>query len=295
MTGRARGGVSVQRGTIGVVGLGLLGSAIVERLVAAGFLVFGYDIDPARMDSLEKAGLRRAQSPGALAADVDHVLLCLPDSDVVATVVSQMGRLLRPGQVVVDTTTGDPVASVSVAQKLAHDGVDYLDATVGGSSSMARNGQAIAMVGGRRSVFQDCQDLLSSFARQSFYLGSWGSGARMKLVFNLVLGLNRAALAEGLAFAGRLGLDQVQALEVLMSSATYSRAMDSKGRKMIDGHFTPEARLSQHLKDVRLILASGERDGAKLPFSSLHRELLQRLAAAGLGDADNCAIIEAFR
>jgi 3-hydroxyisobutyrate dehydrogenase-like beta-hydroxyacid dehydrogenase len=117
----------------------------------------------------------------------------------------------------------------------------------------------------------------------------------MKLATNLVLGLNRAVLAEGLAFAGALGLNPAQTLAVLCESAAYSRVMDIKGRKMLARDFEPQARLSQHLKDVRLILKIGASAKAKLPLSRVHERLLAAAAAAGLGGRDNCAIIEMFR
>ena len=116
----------------------------------------------------------------------------------------------------------------------------------------------------------------------------------MTLVFNLVLGLNRAVLAESLEFAARYGLSSGQALEILKAGSTYSRVMDSKGPKMLARDFTPEARLSQHLKDVRLILAAGQSCGAKLPLSELHGQLLAEAERLGFGTADNSAIIESF-
>jgi 3-hydroxyisobutyrate dehydrogenase-like beta-hydroxyacid dehydrogenase len=117
----------------------------------------------------------------------------------------------------------------------------------------------------------------------------------MKLALNLVLGLNRAVLAEGLTFAEALGLNPETALEVLRAGPAWSRVMETKGGKMLRRDFTPEARLSQHLKDVRLILAAGERGGAPLPLSSLHREILERAEAEGLGAEDNSAVIEIWR
>jgi 3-hydroxyisobutyrate dehydrogenase-like beta-hydroxyacid dehydrogenase len=117
----------------------------------------------------------------------------------------------------------------------------------------------------------------------------------MKLVVNLVLGLNRAALAEGLAFARACGLDLAETLRVLQAGAAYSRCMDSKGIRMIEQSFTPpQARLSQHLKDVRLILAEASRVGQQLPLSAIHRELLAQVESAGWGEADNAAIIKSM-
>lgn len=128
-------------------------------------------------------------------------------------------------------------------------------------------------------------------AAKTFYLGAWGNAAKMKLVTNLVLSLNRAALAEGLVFAEVTGLTKQVALEVLLDSPAYSRTMDAKGPKMVLGEFFPQARLAQHIKDVRLMQAEAERGGHTLPISSTHLRLLERAEAEGLGDLDNSAII----
>ena len=117
----------------------------------------------------------------------------------------------------------------------------------------------------------------------------------MKLVLNLVLGLNRAVLAEGLAYAAACGLDPAAALDILRAGPAYSRAMDVKGPRMLQGDYTPEARLAQHHKDVGLILASGAEAGASLPLSRVHDELLRAAEQAGLGEADNSAVYEVFR
>jgi 3-hydroxyisobutyrate dehydrogenase-like beta-hydroxyacid dehydrogenase len=278
---------------LGQVGLGLLGSALAETFLRAGFRVRGFDLAAERRAALaERGGLAVA----ALAdlAGCGRLVLCLPHSDAVECVVAELLPVLRPGTVVVDTTTGDPGRTTATGAALATRGIDYLDATVAGSSAEVRAGGAVVMVGGRREAVAGCADLFRCFAREWFHLGPAGSGARMKLMVNLVLGLNRAALAEGLAFARVCGIDPGEALRVLKAGAAYSRAMDAKGEKMVRGDFAPVARLAQHLKDVRLILAEAERAGACVPLSALHAGLLQRLADAGFGDEDNSAIIRAF-
>jgi 3-hydroxyisobutyrate dehydrogenase-like beta-hydroxyacid dehydrogenase len=150
------------------------------------------------------------------------------------------------------------------------------------------------MVGGESQAVRACTDLFEAFARQTFHVGPRGSGARMKLVVNLVLGLNRAVLAEGLSFARALGLDAIEALAILKAGPTFSRVMETKGQKMLERDFEPQARLAQHRKDVELMLAAAKRAGAAVPLSALHLDLLRRVEAAGLGGADNSAIIEAF-
>ena len=114
----------------------------------------------------------------------------------------------------------------------------------------------------------------------------------MKLVTNLVLGLNRAAPAEGIAFAQSFGLDLSRTLEVMRGSAAYSRIMDTKGERMINHDFAPDARLSQHLKDVRLIVSIGQQAGLPMPLSVAHREVLEQAEDSGLGELDNSAIIK---
>lgn len=278
---------------VGVVGLGLLGGAIAERLLQAGLAVVGFDLQAERRGEFAERA-RVVESAREVFATCPRVLLSLPTSEVVETVVNEVAPAMRPGQILIDTTTGSPAMSAALGLRLAEAGIQYLDATVSGSSAEARRGAVVVMAGGLRETFDACADLFATFATKSFHLGPWGSGARTKLVVNLVLGLNRAALAEGLAFAGRLGLDQAAILEVLQAGAAYSRVMDAKGEKMIRGDFSPQARLEQHLKDTRLILNAGEAAGAKMPLSTLHRELLEVLVVTGLGDLDNSAIIKAF-
>ncbi|MEX2111909.1 MAG: NAD(P)-dependent oxidoreductase [Pirellulales bacterium] len=281
--------------TIGMIGLGLLGSAIAQRLLQAGYEVIGFDLDAARRQALVTAGGTAVARGQDVFAQCDTILLSLPNSDIVAQVMADAASDLRPGMLVIDTTTGDPQAAETLGAQLAERGVRYLDATVAGSSAQVQLADVLVMVGGDEAAFTAAGAVLATFAADAFHVGPWGAGSRMKLVVNLVLGLNRAVLAEALMLAESLGLDPRRTLELLRASAAYSKVMDTKGPKMLACDFAPQARLSQHLKDVRLILATGERTGAALPLSYLHRELLERAEAAGFGDADNSAIIEAFR
>ena len=198
---------------------------------------------------------------------------------------------LQPGQVIVDTSTSDPQLTSALGNRLASQRIEYLEAPFSGSSEQTRNHEATALVAGDRSTFDACDDLWDCLAAKTYFVGPWGNATKMKLVTNLVLGLNRAVLAEGLVFAEATGLSREDALQVLLNSPAYSRTMDAKGPKMVQGEFTPEARLSQHIKDVRLILAEAERGGKSLPISALHLQLLEQAEAAGLGNLDNSAII----
>ena len=183
---------------------------------------------------------------------------------------------------------------VANGRRLQQHGIAYLDATIAGSSQLVRDGMAVVLVGGDASVYQSHRDLWDVLFARHFYLGATGSGAKMKLAVNLVIGLHRAVLAEGLAFAKSMDLDLEQVLQVFRETPAYSAMMDTKGMKMIRGDFAPQARLAQHLKDVELILQQAGRGDAELPLSHLHRQLLQQLVQQGHGGLDNSAIAKAF-
>lgn len=280
---------------IGLIGIGLLGTAISEQLLKAGYTVIGYDLREEQMAHLEALGGKKARDAAAVAECCDRLILSLPTSDVAASVLDEIAAGLRSGSTVIDTTTGAPEDAQSFADRLQDVEVEYLDATVGGSSRQVRCREAIFLCGGSATTFEKCADVFTQCCRKAYHVGPVGAGARMKLVLNLVLGLNRAVLAEGLEFARACNIDPDLALEILQAGPAYSRVMDTKGYRMLTEEFEPEARLSQHLKDVRLILAAGKASGAKLPLSTRHRDLLEAAEAAGFGAADNSAIIKSFQ
>jgi 3-hydroxyisobutyrate dehydrogenase-like beta-hydroxyacid dehydrogenase len=279
---------------VGLIGLGLLGAALAERLLRAGYSVIGHDIHTDRRREFAAFGGEVATDNPDAARRCRRILLSLPDSRAVSAVVAEIQPYLAPDALLIDTTTGDPTETALLAEELAGHRIAYIDATVGGSSEQARNGDVIVLAGGAAEHVDDARDILGAFARRVFHVGPCGSGARMKLALNLVLGLNRAVLAEGLAFARACGLDPALALEVLRDGPAYSRVMDTKGQKMLTGDFTPQARLAQHLKDVRLILDAAALRSAKTPLSQVHADILQSLADTGCGELDNSAVIRWF-
>lgn len=277
---------------IGVIGLGLMGAALTERLLEHGYRVAVWNRTREKAARMLALGAEWSDNP---LATCQRVLISLYTTDVVEPVLAELEAGLRAGQILLDTTTGEPSQTAALGARLAARGVRYLDAPISGSSEQTRRGEATVIVGGDRDTFEECADLWRVMGAKVFHVGSCGSAARMKLISNLVLGLNRAVLAEGLAFAEALGVSPAAALEVMAGSNAYSRAIDAKGRKMVERDFSVQARLSQHLKDVRLMLDAAARAGLSLPLTETHRRLMEQAEAVGLGEQDNSAIIEVLR
>ena len=283
---------------LGLIGLGLVGTALCERFVRAGWTVCGFDVEGEANDRARRLGAHIADSPAGVASRARLTVLSLPNSDVVQRVVEGADGMiggLRSGDLLVDTTTADPLSTTALAERLRQRGARFVDATILGSSQQVLEGEVLVMAGGEVDDVRDCANVLNAFARQTFHMGTNGKGAEAKLVVNLVLGLNRLVLAEGLVLGEQAGIDADALLSVLRAGAAYSRAMDHKGQKMIEREFAPQARLAQHAKDVELMRALAARCGAELPLSAVHAQILQRAIAEDMGDWDNAAVVQALR
>jgi 3-hydroxyisobutyrate dehydrogenase-like beta-hydroxyacid dehydrogenase len=279
---------------IGLVGLGLVGTAMIERLLTERYNVIGFDIEPAKCEHLKQLGGKVVGNPAKVAEKTDRVILSLTDTEVVLKVVEGYDGILQaksPPKYIIDTTTGDPDETEALAQRLAKKDIYFLDAPFSGSSRQVRDKEITFMVGGDKTAYEKCMDIFQTLGTNVFYLGDSGNGSRAKLASNLILGLNRLALAEGLVFASRLGLDPKAFLELLKVTPAYSAAMDVKGKKMLDGDFTAEGRLRQHHKDVSIILKYSEKLEQELPLSKVHLDVLKKAIEAGDGDLDNSAVI----
>lgn len=287
-----------QREAIGLIGIGLVGTALAENLLAAGYDVVGFARGVASQARLTRLGGRVVSGPAEVAGAAARVILSLPDSDVVEQVVAGAGGLLAAGdslRLILDTTTGEPERTEALAARCAARGVAFVDAPISGSSEQIRRRQGVVLVGGKPAAYEACLDLLRSVAERHYYLGGPGAGARAKLASNLILGLNRLALAEGLVFAERLGLDLAAFLAMLKTTPAYSCAMDVKGEKMLRGDFTPQSKAAQHHKDLRIILHCAAETGQELPLAALHKDILELAMASGEGDRDTSIVLQVLR
>ena len=288
----------MSRQPVGLVGIGLLGQAFAHRLLAAGFAVMGFDIDPDRRAALRRSGGQAAVSIAAIARDCEPIVVAVFDTDQVEQVVeAQLLPALGESshRIVLCASTCDPDRIAALAARVARRGIRFLETPVSGTSEQVRHGDGVGLIGGDPAIAAEIAPLLAALFPRSFQVGRVGDGGRAKLAVNLILGLNRLALAEGLVFAQRLGLDPNAFLTIARASAASSQVMETKGPKMVHADFSPEGRARQTLKDVNLMLDQAARAGQELPLLKVHAEVLEACLRHGEGDFDNSVVIEEIR
>lgn len=279
---------------VGVIGLGLVGIAVAERLLAAGSVVVGWDLDPARREALGDAGGETSGSLADLSRTCGTVLVAVYDAAQAEAVLDELPHG-TDARIVVCITTCGPQEAVRLAGRCAVGGRSFLEFPISGTSQQVRDGTATGLLAGDPSVADRVAGILDAVCPSHAHVGRIGDAARMKLAVNLVLQLNRAALAEGIALAESLGLDADRYLAVLRGSAAASRVMDTKGAKMVRSDYAPQSRIAQTLKDATLILAAGRAAGQALPLCEVQAMLLREAIAERGGDLDSSAVIEALR
>lgn len=289
--------MSMSPAPVGLVGLGLVGSALGRRMRQAGFEVLGFDRSSAACASWADTGQPLAASVHELGLRCERAVLAVFDTAGVLDVVEGDHGLLAGGNVraLIDCSTGDPAAVRALAGRLLARGVDFIEAPLSGSSPQIAAGAATMLIGAQHDALARHESLLHALSPTRVHVGGAGLGARAKLATNLVLGLNRAALAEGMVFAEGLGIAPATFLALVLATPARSDAALLKGELMVRGDFAPQSRIRQHLKDVRLMLDTAAVDGQQLPLSSVHAALLQAAVDAGDGELDNAALIRQIR
>ncbi len=181
------------------------------------------------------------------------------------------------------------------ARRLSDLGIAMLDAPVSGTSAMVAHRDCIIMVGGERSVFDRCRPILDTLSRRAFYIGPSGAGSQLKLVTNLIMGVNSLVTAEGLALGMKAGLDPRLMLQVLRESAAASRMLDVRGPLMVDRQYEAQMKIELFLKDIALILENGYELKMPLPLAAAMQQMFTAAYNDGRGLQEMAAVIEAYR
>jgi 3-hydroxyisobutyrate dehydrogenase-like beta-hydroxyacid dehydrogenase len=282
---------------IGIIGVGLLGSAVASRLLQAKFQVRGYDTYPARLKLLHNQGLIVTGSIAELAADSDAVFTILPSLEAVeATILRDRGLIETAPRdcTLIQMSTVSPELTRSLASAASAVGLGFLDTPVSGTSAMVERGDCTIFVAGERARAEACQPIFDAIAKRTHYVGDAGMASLAKLATNLLVGLNTAALAEALVLGAKGGLAPGVLVEILKESAGASKMVDVRGPLMASHRFEPQMKIELFLKDFKLMLEEGAGLGVALPLTSLTQQLTAATAAAGRGEEDLAAIITTF-
>jgi 3-hydroxyisobutyrate dehydrogenase-like beta-hydroxyacid dehydrogenase len=282
---------------IGIIGVGLLGSAVAARLLKREFEVRGYDVRPEQIKALRAQGLIAAGSIAEVAADADAVFTILPSLQSVEKTILGAGGLAEtapPDCTLIQMSTISPELTRRLASAAAAKGLGFLDAPMSGTSAMVERGDCSIFVAGDRARADACRPIFDAIAKKTIYVGDAGMASLAKLATNLLVGLNTAALAEAFVLGAKGGLAPATLLEILKESAADSKMLEVRGPLMASHRFDPQMKIELFLKDFKLMLEEGLRLGVPLPLTNITHQLATATAQAGRKEEDLAAIITIF-
>jgi 3-hydroxyisobutyrate dehydrogenase len=281
------------------LGLGVMGYPIAGHLARAGHRVTVWNRGAARAARwVEQHGGRGAPTRADAVAGADFVLMCVGnDDDVRAVALGADGALasMKPGSILIDHTTASAQVAREVSATAAAAGIGFLDAPVSGGQAGAEGGKLTIMVGGDPATFARAESVLGHYARAVTLMGGPGSGQLTKMVNQICIAGLVQALAEGVNFAARAGLDVDRVLDVIGKGAAQSWQMDNRGRTMAADKFDFGFAVDWMRKDLALCLAEGRANGAALPVTALVDQFYARVQAQGGGRWDSSSLMRALR
>ena len=284
--------------TVGVIGLGAMGSGMAGALLRAGFTVRGYDVNPAALERFTQQGGVAASSPAEVADGADALLvMVLSGEQAEQAIFGPTGAIttLRPGAVCLLCSTTGPAFVRNVAQRLSAHGVLFLDAPVSGGVKRAAEGTLSIMSAGTPEAYAAAQPLLDALAANVYHMGDEpGQGATMKLVNQVLAGIHIASAAEAVAFGARAGIDPNRIYEVISHSAGSSWMFQDRVPHILADDFTPYSAVDIWLKDLNLILETGRDLKLPLPLAAVAHQLFLMAAASGYGRLDDSAVVKVF-
>merc|ERR1719221_97859 len=283
--------------SVGYLGMGIMGSAMAGNLIKAGFPTTVWNRSKDKCDGLKAQGAKVADTAKEVIETCDFVFACTSDpASARAVVFGENGVLagITKGKRFIDMSTVDEATSKEIGAAIVAKGGRFLEAPVSGSKGPALQGQLVILAGGEEALKDETQPMFDVLGKKTFFLGDVGAGARMKLVVNIVMGINMVALSEGLAMGTKAGLEGSDILDVIKEGAIASPMYGLKGPKMLAGDYASNFPLKHQQKDVRLAIALGEEVGQPLPLAAATNECFKR-ANTERGEEDFSAVFEAVK
>jgi 3-hydroxyisobutyrate dehydrogenase-like beta-hydroxyacid dehydrogenase len=285
-----------RKGTVGVIGLGIMGGAFAKNLVKAGWHVVGYDTNLARRREAKRAGVELAHNAAELAAAVPTILTSLPKPEALADTVSKMAAAKLKPRLVVEMSTfkiSDKEKAATVLRKAGH---QMIDCPVSGTGAQAKNRDLVFYASGDSKLIAKIRPLLSAFGRGVFNVGPFGNGSRMKYVANLLVPINNVASAEAMVLGMKAGLDPRMIVDLIMAGAGNSRVFELRAPMMAKGRYDDVTmKISVWDKDMQVIGDYARRIRVPTPIFNATKGIYIRAMKSGLGGRDTaavCAVLE---
>ena len=277
---------------IGFIGLGLMGSRLTRRLHSSGWKVQAWNRSPDPARSLGRDGVVISSSIVKLVSDSDVILSSLANDEAVHSVYfdnSGVFSSAKPGTIILEMSTISPELSRLLHQEASGRGIELLDLAISGSTPAVETGTVTLLAGGDQDIFQKCTPIYESIAKQWFLIGPASSGIRMKLVVNLLLGVDMQAIAEAVSLGEHLRIDRSVLLDVLSKTTVIPPAFVGKIQKIKDNDYSPEFPLRLMSKDMDLVMEAAKTSGADLPAARVAQSVLASNLSSD-GDEDLSAI-----
>jgi 3-hydroxyisobutyrate dehydrogenase/glyoxylate/succinic semialdehyde reductase len=282
--------------TVGIVGLGIMGSAIARNLVERGWRVIGFDIDAAKRTELAAANVSIAADVAEVARDAPVIMTSLPTPATVADVAQMIADSGQSPRIAIELSTltlADKLRFEAILNKAGH---IALDCPLSGTGAQARNRDLVVYASGDSEAIVRCAGLFADFAKQSADLGAFGNGSRMKFVANHLVAIHNVATAEAMILAERAGLDPKMVVEMVGPGAGGSRMFQMRAPMMVEGVYEPATmKVSTWKKDMAIIAEFAEDVGCETPMFTLTQPVYTEAMAMGLGDQDTAAVFEVLK
>ena len=285
----------MNNGTIGFIGLGVMGKPMAKNLVRKGYSLIVFDIKPEPVAELVEMGAKSGCSPADVASKSDIVITMLPNSPHVVSVISGKDGVLEglaAGKLIIDMSSISPVISRKMAALAAEKGIEFLDAPVSGGEPKAIDGTMSIMVGGKAEVFESVKDILLSMGASAVLIGEIGAGNICKLANQIMVAMHLASVSEAMVFAEKAGVDPEKVYQAIRGGLAGSTVLDAKIDRILDRNFKPGGPIWMHTKDLLNVRDAALEIDAPIPMTTQILEAMKACKCDGKSFDDHCGIIQ---
>ena len=279
---------------VGWIGLGKMGNPMSSNLLKEGYNLAVYDIEPSAMRALTQQGATPANSAAEVADQTDIIISMIPDDPALeAVAIGPQGifQCVRQDMIYIDMSTVSPATSARIGAEAEKRGIQYLRATVSGSTESAVTAALTILVSGPEDAFDQCRGIFEKLGRKVFYVGPGDQARYLKLLVNIMVGITSAMTAEALTFGKRGGIDWDQMIDIINNSVVASPLIGFKVQLLKERRYAPMFTATQMAKDFDLALDTGRNMDIPMPLTALTRQLYGAMKATGKGELDYFGLV----